>query len=111
MPNVLKLTLAFFLLLCLFPMPYGFYIAVRFGATAVFALLAFRAGEAKNDAETFAYIVLAVLFQPFEKVMLGRLLWNVVDFLVAAGLVYSVYSARRRARQNRPEPFSPGKIV
>ena len=33
------------------------------------------------------FIVLALLFQPFAKIVLGRLLWNVVDVLIAAFLI------------------------
>jgi len=33
---------------------------------------------------------LALLFQPFYKIALGRAVWNVVDVVVAAGLLYLV---------------------
>ena len=33
------------------------------------------------------YVALALLFQPFIKVALGRTIWNVVDILVALGLI------------------------
>ena len=65
MPILLNLLLAVLLLLCLADMPYGYYTLVRF---------------------TFG--ALALLFQPFYKIALGRTVWNVVDVVVAAGLLY-----------------------
>jgi hypothetical protein len=37
------------------------------------------------------YIGLAILFQPFFKIALGRELWNVVDVVVAIGLIVSIF--------------------
>ena len=39
---------------------------------------------------TIVFILLALLFQPFFKVTLGRTLWNIVDVIVGLGLL--VYS-------------------
>lgn len=36
------------------------------------------------------FIVLAILFQPFAKIALGRVLWNIVDVIVAGYLIYLV---------------------
>lgn len=33
---------------------------------------------------------LAILFQPFAKIALGRVLWNIVDVIVAGYLIYLV---------------------
>jgi hypothetical protein len=38
------------------------------------------------------FILLAILFQPFEKIALGRTLWNVVDVIVAMGLIISMFA-------------------
>jgi hypothetical protein len=38
----------------------------------------------------FIYVVLAILFQPFEKIALGREVWNVLDVIVGVGLLLSV---------------------
>jgi hypothetical protein len=32
-------------------------------------------------------MVLAILFQPFEKIALGREIWNVLDVIVGIGLL------------------------
>lgn len=79
---------AIMLLLCLLNMPYGFYVLVRFLAMAAFAYLAYLEHKSKNTERMVVFIVLAVLFQPFAPLFLGRLIWNIVDVAVAAYLFY-----------------------
>jgi hypothetical protein len=35
---------------------------------------------------------LALLFQPFFKIALGREMWNIVDVVVGIGLILSIFS-------------------
>lgn len=93
MDKIIKIVLAVLLLLCLAKMPYGYYILVRFVAFVVFGILAFMTYQKRNqiDIEILLYIALALLFQPFAKVALGRTLWNVVDVVVGVGLVVSLF--------------------
>ena len=88
--SIMKILLAALLLLCLISMPYGYYQIVRFAALVGFAYLAYSAKEQNRNNEMFLYIVLALLFQPFFKIALGRTIWNVVDIVVAIGLVLSM---------------------
>ena len=76
-------------------MPYGFYQLVRFVAFIGFAILAYQ-GKKEGDisAEVIVYIALALLFQPFLKVSLGRELWNVVDAIVGLGLIISLFMSK-----------------
>lgn len=83
MKPILKLAIAVLLLLCLADMPYGFYTLVRFAATAAFAYLAYDSFKTKEDGKGFFFAALALLFQPFFKIALGRVIWNVVDIFVA----------------------------
>ena len=72
-------------------MPYGFYEFVRFIAMIGFVILAFDANQMDRPIlETLVYIALAILFQPFFKIALGRELWNIVDVVVGIGLMASV---------------------
>lgn len=83
--------LAAVLLLSLLKMPYGFYEFVRFAAMAAFAYLAYKEYDNKGSKDRMIlFIVLAVLFQPFFKLSLGRVVWNIVDVLVAAWLIYII---------------------
>lgn len=94
--NFIKITLSILLFLCLLPMPYGFYELVRFVALIGFAFLAFQANQNKNSTAVFIYISLALLFQPFFKIALGRELWNIVDVIVGVSLIVSIFVKPKR---------------
>ena len=81
------LYLAAVLLLCLAPMPYGYYTLVRVIATVVFSIYAYKCYVAKKEGLTWVFVTLALLFQPFAKIALGRVIWNVIDVIVAIGLI------------------------
>lgn len=87
MKPLLKLIIAVMLLLCLADMPYGFYQLVRFAATCAFAYLSYDYFKSKKDELGFVFAALALLFQPFVKISLGRVIWNFVDVVVAIGLI------------------------
>jgi hypothetical protein len=71
-------------------MPYGFYQFVRFTAMVSFAYLGYTAKEQNRKNEMFLYIALAILFQPFFKIALGRPIWNIVDVITGIALLISV---------------------
>lgn len=83
----LKLILALLFLLCLAPMPYGFYSLVRFVAMIAFAIYAYIYHEKKNNKLAVAFLSLAIVFQSLLPIYLGRTLWNIVDVLVAIFLI------------------------
>lgn len=91
MEKPIKIILAILLMLCLLDMPYGFYQFVRFAALVGFSYLAFIANKNNNTNAIFIYIALALLFQPFFKVVLGRTIWNIVDVIVGIALVVSLF--------------------
>ncbi|MBP5422279.1 MAG: hypothetical protein J6Y78_07560 [Paludibacteraceae bacterium] len=90
MNSLLKLITAVLLLLCLADMPYGFYQLVRFAATCIFAYLSLAYFKSKKEGLGFVFAALALLFQPFFKIALGRVIWNFVDVVVAVGLIYLI---------------------
>ena len=83
----IPLYLSAILLLCLASMPYGYYTFVRILATVVFGIYAYKCYVAKKEGMTWAFVTLALLFQPFAKVGLGRTIWNIIDVVVAIGLI------------------------
>jgi hypothetical protein len=85
--KVPALILAILLFLCLADMPYGYYQFVRFAAAAFFAYAAYQENESGRKELAIVLIVLAILFQPFFKITLGRTLWNIVDVVVGIGLL------------------------
>jgi len=92
MEGLIKILLATLFLICLTNMPYGYYQLIGFLAVVGFGLLAYRANQKDNLIMTVTYIILAILFQPIFKIALGRFLWNVVDVIVAIGLIISIYT-------------------
>ena len=95
MQAVIKIILIGLLLGCLFDMPYSYFQFVRFASTAGFAFFAYEAYEQKNQQDLIIFIVLALLFQPFEKIALGRVLWNIVDVGVAVYLLISLRNEKQ----------------
>lgn len=93
--TLVKLGLAALLLICLFPLPYGYYSLIRFIAVVCFAVLAYFANERKNIPMVIVYVGLAFLFQPFAKIELNRQFWNVVDVVVAVGLVVTLFARKK----------------
>ena len=72
-------------------MPFGYYQFVRFLAMLGFTYLAFLANKQANKNSVFIYVGLALLFQPFVKIALGRTIWNIVDIIVGIGLILSIF--------------------
>ena len=75
------------LLICLFDMPYGYYNMVRFVAMIVFGISAYRYNEEDREGLSIGMFALALLFQPFVPIALGRSLWCMVDIIVAIFLL------------------------
>ena len=94
MNRIIKISLAFLLFTCLLKMPYGYYQLVRFLALVGFGTLAYSAYQQKKETEMILYIALAILFQPLLKILLGRMLWNIVDILAGVGLLISLLGNR-----------------
>ena len=88
---IIKITLSILVFLCLADMPYGYYQFVRFASFIAFGYLAYHAKEEKLINESIICIILALLFQPFLKISLGRELWNVVDVFVGIGLIVCIF--------------------
>ncbi len=89
------LVLAIALLACLFPMPYGYYSLVRFAAMIIFGCMAFNFYRDEKMPLCVIAGSLALLFQPFFKIVLGKTMWNIVDVIVAIALVLLWYNRKR----------------
>ena len=80
-------------------MPYGFYQFVCFAALIGFGVLAFKSNEENKNTEMIIYGGLALLFQPFLKIALGREIWNIVDVIVGIGLIASLIMNRTKSQR------------
>lgn len=80
-------------------MPYGYYQFVRLASLIGFSVLAYKANEQGRQTEMIIYGGLALLFQPFFKIALGRQMWNIVDVVVGIGLLISIFM---KPKENQP---------
>jgi hypothetical protein len=98
MEKIIKIVLAVLFFTCLLDMPYGYFQLVRFIAMVGFGLLALNASQKKDQTELIIYLGLAVLFQPLLKISLGRTIWNIVDVIVAVGLLLSLSEKENKSK-------------
>lgn len=91
-----QIALIIALILCLLPMPYGYYTIVRVCTMVYFGYLAFRVNKKskKNRSLLIFYLVVIILFQPFVKLPIGRLVWNIIDIGLAIWILLNL--GRRR---------------
>ena len=96
----LYIILAVMLLLCLAPMPYGYFMLVRFVMMLACGGLAYRYFKLNKQIAMWVFITLALLFQPLYKIVLGRAIWNVVDIFVAVFLVILFFVEKRLEKES-----------
>ena len=96
---IIKIVLSVLFFLCLLDLPYGFYQLVRIVALIGFGILAYKATEENKNTEVIIYGGLALLFQPFFKIALGREMWNIVDMSVGIGLIVSLFMNRTKSQR------------
>ena len=94
MEKFIKIVLSLLLFSCLLDIPYGYFQLVRFISMIGFIYLALIVNEQKIKNEFFIYIELALLFQPLIKIALGRIIWNIVDVIVGACLIISLFNKK-----------------
>ena len=97
------LALAVLLLLCLAPMPYGYFMLVRFVMMVACGIMAYRYYTMNKVVATWVFGVLALLFQPIYKIALGRTVWNVIDIIVALLMIALFVMELRREKKDKIE--------
>ena len=96
MDKFIKIGLTVLMFVCILDMPYGYYQLVRFIALIGFGVLAYQANQQNRKTGMLIYGVLALLFQPFFKIALGRELWNIIDVIVGVGLLVSLAKKNKK---------------
>lgn len=93
--NIAVLIAATFLFLALFGgWPYGFFTLLRFVVFAVAAYIAWMAYEQQKERWVWIFGFLAVLFNPFIVIHLNREIWSVIDLIVGAFMIISVFALK-----------------
>ena len=100
------LILAALMLLCLAPMPYGYFMLVRFVMMVACGWMAYKYYMRQKEVAMWVFITIAMLFQPFYKISLGRSIWNVIDVIVAIFLVL-IYFVEKRMEAKTRVSFQP----
>lgn len=88
--------IAAMLLLCLAPMPYGYFMLVRFVMMVACGWMAYQYYLRQKTVGTWVFGILALLFQPMYKIALGRTVWNIVDVIVAIFFIVMFFFERKR---------------
>ena len=95
----LGLGLAIALIVCLFPMPYGYYTLVRFAAMIILGCMAYCYYKEGKMSLCILAGSLALLFQPLVKVSLDRETWNFGDVAVALALILQWYRNHKQSKR------------
>ena len=87
--SFIKLILGGLLIVPFFEPPYGYFQFLRIVSFIGFAYLAYEEKNSSNKLFLIVYILLAILFQPFEKIALGKEIWLIVDAFSTVILIVS----------------------
>ena len=74
---------AIMLLIAILPLPYGYYILLRWVVCISAIFSAWVANELKKKSWLFLMAIIALLFNPIFPVFLDKGTWVVIDFIVA----------------------------
>jgi len=99
--SLIKIGFAILLLLCLLDMPYGYYQLVRVVSFVGFIYLGIKNYQSQRYLLVVAFSIGALLFNPFFKIALGRLIWNIVDVIYAVILIFSLYINRKTSHSDK----------
>jgi len=74
-----------------------------------FGIMAYRYYQEKKESLAWTFGILALLFQPFAKIALGRLIWNIVDVIVAVGLIILFFIEKKKKEKESRQviPLNP----
>lgn len=97
---VLKLSLIVIYIGCLFDMPYGYFQFVRFFGMVGFIILSISEDKKnlRNNKYLLIWVISAILVNPFIKIALGRMIWNIVDLIWVIILIVSLISDRKNKK-------------
>jgi len=87
MPKPLIYIAAGFLFVGVLPLPYGYYMLLRFIAFFVFAWAAFITYEKNEEILPWVFGILAIVFNPIIKIHFPKEVWMIVDFCSGVFLV------------------------
>lgn len=87
---VLKIVSVVLLLLASQKLKYVQYEIIRFSLFVIFILLGYLYYKKKSEIISILFILIAFLFQPFVKISLGKTIWQIVDYVLAIGVLFLI---------------------
>jgi hypothetical protein len=69
------------------PLPYGYYMLLRFVACGIFVWAAYISFERNENVLSWIFILLAIVFNPIIKIHFPKEMWAVIDFCSGLFLV------------------------
>ena len=97
---IAKSIIIFFLIACLFKMPYGYYQIMRIAVTALFCYLAYEVWE---ESKTLSFLcgIGIIIFQPLQKLAFHKKDWQIIDVLISSLLViWIIFDLIKTARKS-----------
>lgn len=79
MPKIVIYIAAGFLFIGALPLPYGYYMLLRFIACGVFGWAAYIAFDRNEEILPWILIILTIVFNPFVKIHFPKEIWAVID--------------------------------
>lgn len=112
---ILALIASLMLFGALAPLPYGYYQLLRFTVCSIGGYVAFKAYEWDKIWATWAFGIIAVLFNPLIPIHLPRELWQPIDLICSVVFAFGVFILRgpsisspsRKQTSSIPCPQSP----
>lgn len=87
MPKPLIFLAAGFLFVGVLPLPYGYYMLLRFIACGIFAWAAYITFKRDEEIIPWVFVILAIVFNPIIKIHFPKEMWAVIDFCLGLFLV------------------------
>lgn len=76
--------------------PYGYYILLRWIITGSAIFLIWTASKLEKKFWIFLMVVVAILFNPIAPIHLDKQTWVVIDFMVAALFLVSIFKIKSK---------------
>ena len=83
--------------------PYGYYIGLRWACCGCFSYLAYRAWEKHLIGWTWTLAIVAIAYNPFFRIHLGREIWSAVNVVTIGIAVGSIFAFKKAAHSKRVE--------
>jgi hypothetical protein len=97
-PAKVYVGLGFLLFFAAAPMPYGFYSFTKIVVCGLLGLLSYKNFNFLNEKNTiwpWFFLFLAILFNPFIPIPMGKEVWMVVDTVLGVFFLFLAYKAKK----------------